>query len=97
MTVSNFNTDQIESAYNLESADRPLLRRNKSGVIVVGGAAVTASIATIAGEQPSEAAGVEDITAMITSLGGIAAAALVVALVPFGIVYAMRIVRRVMN
>lgn len=97
MTVLNSDLKTLEAAYYLPDSDR-VLRRDKSGALVVGGGAVaTAAIATVAWEQPSRADSMADVTAMITSLGGLAAAALVVALVPMGIHFALKIVRRVMS
>jgi hypothetical protein len=78
---------------NLPSAD---LRRDSNGKYIVGTAIVTAGTAVIAYEKPSRADAVADVTSMVTSLGSIAAAALVVALVPTVIFFAMKIVRKVM-
>ena len=63
-----------------------------TGAAVAGGAALTLAVT----EQPAEA-NVADVAAMVTSLGTLAAGALAVALVPVGIYFAFRIVKRVMS
>lgn len=69
----------------------------RTGALIGGGAALAAGAAILAQEQPASAAGIEDVSTTVTSLGGLAGAALVVALVPFGIFFAIKIVKRVMN
>lgn len=90
-----FLRSSLRASYDLPESDR-VLRRNKT-VALVSGSVATAGIATVAWEQPSKADAMADVTSMVTSLGGLAAAALVVALSPMAIHFAFKIIRRVMT
>lgn len=79
-----------------------VLKRNKSGNLVLAGAAV--STAAIAYELPASAqssgttdanANITSVSTMITSLGGIAAAVTVVVLGAMGVRMAIKLVNRV--
>lgn len=63
---------------------------------IIGASSALAGLAIIS-QQPAQAAGVEDVQTTVTGLSGLASAALAVALVPFGIFFAIKIVRRVMS
>lgn len=72
-------------------------RQQHSNLLKGAGLLAGTGAILLATEQQADAGPIEDVTATVNSLGGLAAAALAVALVPFGIVYAVRIVKRVMN
>ena len=60
---------------------------------IAGGAVVGASLIAV---QPAKADSIADVTTMVTGLGALAGAALVVALAPMAISFAFKIIRRVM-
>lgn len=64
--------------------------------LTAAGVAGGLTLAVVA-QPPAKADGVADVSAMVTSLGTLAAGALAVALVPIGVFFAIRIVKRVMN
>lgn len=72
------------------------LQADKNGKLVVAGAAIAASAITL--ELPAQAAttgSVDDVSAMVTSLGGIAAAVTAVVLGAMGVRMAIKLVNRV--
>lgn len=60
---------------------------------IAGGAVVGASLIAV---QPAKADPIADVNTMVTGLGTLAGAALVVALAPMAIAFAFKIIRRVM-
>lgn len=75
------------------------LSRDKNGAIVVGGSALSAVVATVAADSPllaqTASTPISDVSSMITSLGGIAAAVTVVVLGAMGVRMAIKLVNRV--
>jgi hypothetical protein len=73
--------------------------RKSNKVALAGAGAAGAVTLAVVSVQPSQAAGdgVSEVTTMVSSLGGLATAALAVAVVPIGVYFAIRIVKRVMN
>lgn len=94
VTISN---GQMEMSFT-ESADSArVLRRGPDGRFIVGATLATVATASLVPVAPAAAAGIDDISTMITSLSTIATAAFAVAIIPAGIMFAMRIVRKVMT
>ena len=71
--------------------------RNAQNLAKYGITGVTVVGASLVAVQPVKAqTAIADVTAMVSGLGGLAAAALVVALAPMAISFAFKIIRRVM-
>lgn len=83
---------ELEARFNSASATKSDLAKAGLGVVAVGGSALMLSDSAQAQATP-----VADIQAQVTSLGTLAAAGLAVVLVPFGIYYAFRVIKRVMS
>jgi predicted ATP-grasp superfamily ATP-dependent carboligase len=76
-----------------EEDNNQYLQRNNAVKVVVGAVGL-AGVAIAVTEEPAHADAIADLTTTVTSLGTLAAAALVVALVPFGIYYGFRIIKK---
>lgn len=80
---------------NVEFANESKIRKAQdiAKYTIGGGAVLGASLIAV---QPAKADSIADVTTMVTGLGGLATAALVVALAPMAISFAFKIIRRVM-
>ncbi len=83
----------MQDQKNMTQAER---QQQTAAILGVGAASLGLTLAVT--EQPAQAAGgVDDVAGAVTSLGTLAASALAVALVPFGLFFAFKIVRKVMS
>lgn len=92
MQVQNKTSQEITSEFYADVERRKNSRKEKVGYIAAGSA-----LAAITAARPASAqqAGVDDVSALVTALGGISSAVIIVVLGAMGARMAIKIVNRV--